>query len=66
MWSADGRYAASLEDCRPGSVWVWDAGAMELAALLMHLGPVTDLAWGPRVGGGVGGGVGGDGEGMMG
>eukprot|EP00198_Chlamydomonas_reinhardtii_P004105 XP_001693441.1 predicted protein [Chlamydomonas reinhardtii] len=48
VWSADGRYAASLEDCRPGSVWVWDAGAMELAALLMHLGPVTDLAWGPR------------------
>ncbi|KAG2439894.1 hypothetical protein HYH02_010524 [Chlamydomonas schloesseri] len=48
MWSADGRYAASVEDCRPGAVWVWDAGAMELCALLVHLAPVTDLAWGPR------------------
>ncbi|KAG2443903.1 hypothetical protein HXX76_002243 [Chlamydomonas incerta] len=48
VWSADGRYAASVEDCRPGGVWVWDAAAMELAALLVHLGPVTDVAWGPR------------------
>ncbi|KAG2498499.1 hypothetical protein HYH03_003750 [Edaphochlamys debaryana] len=47
-WSGDGRYLATLEDSAGACVWVWDTAAMELAAVLVQLAPVTDLAWAPR------------------
>ncbi|EFJ50847.1 hypothetical protein VOLCADRAFT_73435 [Volvox carteri f. nagariensis] len=47
-WSGDGRYLATLEDSSGNAVWLWDLTAMELVAVLLHLAPVTDLAWGPR------------------
>ncbi|GLC72039.1 hypothetical protein PLESTF_001197600 [Pleodorina starrii] len=48
VWSGDGRYLATQEDSAGWAVWVWDLGAMELGAVLLHLEPITDMAWGPR------------------
>ncbi|GIL47177.1 hypothetical protein Vafri_4066 [Volvox africanus] len=47
-WSGDGRYLATLEDSSGAAVWIWDLTAMELVAVLLHMAPITDLAWGPR------------------
>ncbi|KXZ53074.1 hypothetical protein GPECTOR_8g67 [Gonium pectorale] len=47
-WSGDGRFLATVEDSSGPAVWVWDLGSMELGAVLLHMAPVTDLAWAPQ------------------
>lgn len=47
-WSPDGSYLASVNDCQPCAVWVWDLAAMALAAVLVHASPIKDLQWAPQ------------------
>ncbi len=49
-WSADGAFLATRSDAMAGAVWVWEAGAFALAAVLQHMGGVRELAWSPGSG----------------
>jgi WD40 repeat protein len=44
-WSGDGRLLATRCENFPTAVWVWDVATLQLAALLIHLAPVRDVAW---------------------
>jgi hypothetical protein len=46
-WSPDGAFVATRCDAAPAVAWVWDSGRLELAAALVHAGPVRALAWEP-------------------
>ena len=46
-WSSDGQLLATRCDTYPTAVFVWDLPRLQLAALLLHLAPVRDMAWDP-------------------
>ncbi|KAI8472330.1 MAG: WD40-repeat-containing domain protein [Monoraphidium minutum] len=46
-WSPDGQLLATVNDNMPHALWVWDAPAAELAAVLVHAAPVRGAAWSP-------------------
>lgn len=46
-WSPDCQYLATVNDNMSGTVWIWDLAAGDLAAVLMHLGPLKALEWSP-------------------
>lgn len=50
-WSPSGAFLATLNENQPTAVWIWDLGSLELAAVLLHVLPVTDMQWAPRQGG---------------
>lgn len=49
LWSADSKWLATVDDCHPTVVWLWNIAQLRLSSVVVFHSIVQDLLWHPSL-----------------